>query len=1040
MMSDPIITIFGEALEKSPNERETFLRRRCGGDDELFRRVQALLAAHEDRENVIPKAGDDPTSTTSGVPAAETTRIGTWIGRYHLLAKIGEGGMGEVFLAEQSQPFRRRVAVKIVRRGMDTREVIARFETERQALALMDHPNVARVLDAGATPDGRPFFVMEHVPGIPITEYCDQYRLTTAERLHLFAQVCQAVQHAHQKGIIHRDIKPSNVLVTVNDDQPLPKVIDFGVAKATGHRLTEGTFITHVGQLVGTPEYMSPEQAEMTALDVDTRTDIYSLGVLLFELLTGALPFERGTLRQAALAGILRVIREQEPPKPSTRLSSLGAESTEIAKKRRTTRATLLRELRGDLDWIALKALEKDRTRRYGTAAELADDVHRHLHHEPVRAGPPSVTYRVRKFVRRNTALVAGVAGVVLALSAGVTTTSTLYFKTEVLRRQAETQKEAATRERERAVEAEQLAQERLRDADAVKGFVLDMLATVDAGAVFVRGVTVREILEYASRKVDSAFADQPLVEAELRTTIGNAFRGLGMDDLANPHLTRAFELFDRTLDSSDPRRLTAVVNYAGFLNVRGRYPEAEQLLRAAIDAAERAAATPAQTKAELCGLLGAVLLNQRNLEEAEPLIDASVTALSGVSLTHESVGLQRLAWLAHFRKEKDNADRLAHQAVARARESGDAHILGMGLVTLSSVLEQRGEYGAAEQIVRELRQMNENTLGQDHPNTISIYHRLAWNLYLQGRYDEAAPLYAEAIASYRRILGDESYPVAHTFHALAVLRERQGDFQDAERLCRQALTRKRMLRGDDHPDVASCAGNLGLILTQLGRHEEGESLLRECVRKYREAGNPLSPLAGCILGLGIVLRERRAFAEAEPLVREALELDRTSPTIEVSRLREAANEFATLLRMSGRENEAVDVLRDELARRKEQYGPRSREAAAVMQALGSALAASGDEMAAEAVLGEAVALWESAWGPHHPAGASARSDLGECLAAQGKYEDAETLLLEAHADLSKTLSPRHPKVVQTVKRLVELYVALGQPERAVQWSQLLAE
>jgi len=341
------------------------------------------------------------------------------IGPFRILDELCEGGMGIVYLAEQDKPLHRRVALKVIKLGMDTNHVIARFETEREALALMNHPNVARVFDAGATDDGRPYFAMEHVPGLRITDYCDMHRLTTDQRLHLFTDVCNAVQHAHQKGIIHRDIKPGNVLVAEQDDKPVVKVIDFGVAKATQQRLTERTLFTELGQLIGTPGYMSPEQAEITVLDIDTRTDIYSLGVLLYELLVGARPFDEKVLRQAGQAEIQRIIREVDPPKPSTKFSNLGAHSSIIAQMRHTEPKTLARELRGDLDWIVMKCLEKDRARRYATANGLAQEIERHLHHEPVLAGPPSAIYRVRKFVRRNRAAVVAAAALFAAATVG---------------------------------------------------------------------------------------------------------------------------------------------------------------------------------------------------------------------------------------------------------------------------------------------------------------------------------------------------------------------------------------------------------------------------------------------------------------------------------------------------------------------------------------------------------------------------------------------------------------------------------------------
>ena len=396
-------TIFEQALEKSEGtEREQFLAEACGDDTELRRRVDALLLAHENPESFL----DAPAERFIGGELGETIlveveRAGKTIGPYKLLQQIGEGGMGVVFLAEQNEPIKRRVALKIVKPGVDTREVIARFEAERQALAMMNHPNIAKVFDAGTTEHGRPYFVMELVNGLPMTEYCDQHNLPTRDRLKLFATVCRAVQHAHQKGIIHRDLKPGNILIADYDNEAVPKVIDFGVAKATNQQLTEKTLFTQLGQVVGTLEYMSPEQAKRNQLDVDTRSDIYSLGIVLYELLTGETPLNKQSLRSAAFEEILRLIREEEPPLPSLKLSE-SLEIDAVAAHRCVDPGRLRAIIRGDLDWIVLKTLQKDRAGRYATAQELADDVGRHLDDLPIHAGPPRVTDRVRKFLKRN--------------------------------------------------------------------------------------------------------------------------------------------------------------------------------------------------------------------------------------------------------------------------------------------------------------------------------------------------------------------------------------------------------------------------------------------------------------------------------------------------------------------------------------------------------------------------------------------------------------------------------------------------------------
>ncbi|MHC4538323.1 MAG: protein kinase domain-containing protein [Planctomycetota bacterium] len=404
--------IFKTALKlKRPTEQMAYVKRACGSDSELLARVQALLKAHDEADDFLEAPILDRAATLDDSPVTEGP--GTVIGRYKLLEKVGEGGFGVVYMADQTKPISRRVALKIIKLGMDTKEVIARFEAERQALAMMEHPNIAKVLDAGATDTGRPYFVMELVKGIPITEYCDNNNLDTQQRLELFISVCKAIQHAHQKGIIHRDLKPSNVLITLHDGRPVPKVIDFGIAKATGQRLTEKTLFTRFAQMVGTPEYMSPEQAEFSGLDVDTRTDIYSLGVLLYQLLTGVTPFDGEQLREAGYVEMQRIIREDDPDKPSTKLSTMGELLTDVAKHRKVAPESLRRLISGDLDWIVMKTLEKDRTRRYETASELARDIERHLADELVLAGPPSAGYRLRKFVRRNR--VAVMSGLLIA-------------------------------------------------------------------------------------------------------------------------------------------------------------------------------------------------------------------------------------------------------------------------------------------------------------------------------------------------------------------------------------------------------------------------------------------------------------------------------------------------------------------------------------------------------------------------------------------------------------------------------------------------
>ena len=479
--------LFGAATAKPVDERDQFLNEACGNDADLRAEVEELLRFHD---AATGGASELPTPLH---PASMLPEDPKRIGPYRILQKIGIGGMGEVYEAQQETPLRRRVALKIIKWGMDTEQVVLRFESERQALALMDHPNVARVIDAGATEQGRPFFVMELVKGIPITDFCDASQLPLGDRLELFNEVCRGVQHAHQRGIIHRDIKPSNILVTDLDGVATPKIIDFGVAKATSQQLTEQTVFTELGQWIGTPEYMSPEQAGMSGFDLDTRTDVYSLGVLLYELLVGVQPFAPEELRSSGFDEMRRKIREQDPPRPSSRVTTTGKTSPEIAERLQIDPPALARLLRGDLDWIVMKALEKDRNRRYGSPEELATDIERHLKDEPVLASPPSTSYRIGKFVRRNRLAVTAALLIAFAVVAGILGTTAGWLRA---RREAE----AARR---------------------VSNVMVSMYGDLNPSTLRGGASTPTEILDRATESVEQELGDDPLVQARLMTTLG---------------------------------------------------------------------------------------------------------------------------------------------------------------------------------------------------------------------------------------------------------------------------------------------------------------------------------------------------------------------------------------------------------------------------------------------------------------------------------------------------------------------------------------
>ena len=730
-------------------------------------------------------------------------------GKYKLLEELGSGGMGVVYLAEQVDPVRRRVALKIIKLGMDTRQVVARFETERQALAVMDHPNIAKVLDAGATGTGRPYFVMELARGIPITDYCDRHKLSTRDRLRLFIAVCQAAQHAHQKGVIHRDLKPSNILVVVQDDRPVPKIIDFGIAKATDHRLARQTLFTEQGQLIGTPEYMSPEQAEMSGLDVDTRTDVYSLGVILYELLAGALPFEAGKLRSAGFGEIQRIIRETEPPKASTRLSTLKDTQVKIAEQRGTDPGSLLKLLRGDLDWITMKAMAKDRTHRYSTASELAADIERYLRHEPVSAGPPSTAYRIRKYVRRHKLGVAAAAVVMLAVLIGTAGTTIGLV---------------------RAVRAEKKAVEEAATAKRVSDFLVDLFQVSDPGEARGNTITAREILDKGAAQIDRGLEDQPSVRARLVETIGTVYRSLGLYDRAISMLEKALEITRGVYGNDHLIVADALHNLGIVYDDQGKYEEAASLFRQSLEIREKKLGPDDPEVARSLNSLAIVYWNQGKFEDAEPLLERSL-AIKEKALGPDAPDLANtlinLGVLKHSQRNYDEAETLFKRAlvISEKKLGADHPDLGTILNNLGSLYEDQGRRADAEPMYLRSLAIWEKALGPDHPDVAIAVHNLA-NLYRNlDRFAAAEPLYLRSLAIWEKTLEPDHPYIAISLRERANLCRDQGRFDEAEELYGRSLRIFEENPDENRSNIIETLENHIILLRKMNREEEARKL-----------------------------------------------------------------------------------------------------------------------------------------------------------------------------------------------------------------------
>jgi serine/threonine protein kinase/tetratricopeptide (TPR) repeat protein len=794
--------------------------------------------------------GDDPSAAhQAGGPGSGLE----FVGPYRILRYLGAGGMGEVYLAEQTQPIQRQVALKIVRSGMAGREPLARFELERQALARMDHQNIARIFEAGWTGDGRPYFAMEYVPGTPITEYCDRLRLPLRRRIELFLQVCDGVQHAHRKAVIHRDLKPGNILVTETPEGPTAKVIDFGVAKALGERLTDLTLHTAVGQIIGTPRYMSPEQLDVTREDVDTRSDVYSLGVILYELLVGMPPFdELAGGRRQSLEELLRRIREQEPSPPSLRVSTGGPQCDRLAEFRGIPKLQLSRQLRGDLDWIVLKALEKDRERRYSSPGALAADLRRFLGGEPVEARPPSKIYRTRKFLRKHWAAALAVASVFLLL-AGVA----VVLRIQGLR---------IAEERDRAnLEAESARQ--------VTHFMVALFRNPDPAVSRGRLPDAREMLDRGASRIDSELAEQPLLKARLQHAMARAYENLGDYERAMALYQAALSVQQERLGPEHPDALRTGGDLAGLYWMLGDFAKAGPALRENHEARVR--------------VFG---------PDSEEALD-SLTNIANLELA-----------LGHY----DQAEPLYRQALeARTRLHGPQHPDTLSTANnLASLYSIMGRHQEALELIRQVWESRRQVQGDDHPQTLGAASNLATQLAEAGQLQQARQLYEETLEARRRVLGEDHPDTLTSENNLGIFLMEQRLLGEAEGPLTRAVNGRRRVLGPDHPDTLTARYNLAQLWIARGRLDDAESNLEEVLQGWTRVLGPEHPHVQRAMGAIATLHyHRRDYRKAEEYFLKVLALRSRLATTDPA-LHSTLYNLACVTALQGRKQEAIGYLK----------------------------------------------------------------------------------------------------------------------------------
>jgi serine/threonine protein kinase/tetratricopeptide (TPR) repeat protein len=1085
--------IFMTALDKAdPAERAAYLAAACGGDELLRQRVELLLKAHSDPGSFMPSP-----AATIDAPVAESP--GTVIGAYKLLEQIGEGGMGTVWMAQQAEPVRRLVALKLIKAGMDSNQVIARFEAERQVLAIMDHPSIAKVHDGGVTTSGRPYFVMELVKGVPITDFCDQSQFSVEERLGLLISVCQAVQHAHQKGVIHRDLKPANVVVTRQEGVPAVKVIDFGIAKAMGQQLTDKTLFTGFAQMIGTPLYMSPEQAA-GGPDIDTRSDIYSLGVLMYELLTGTTPFDMERFKEAGYDEIRRIIREEEPPRPSTRISTLGQLVTTVSTHRKSDPRRLSQLVRGELDWIVMKCLEKDRNRRYETANGFAMDVQRFLADEPVLACPPSVGYRFRKFVRRNKGPVLAVSLITVALVVGATAAAVGLVRALRAEKNATEQRLIAEGEREDARKAErneraqrQLAQKRLKQIEKREDILASIFSDLNPSAEKEGGLPlatqIGQRLETATEELSAEAAGEPVRAARLQNLLGAAQRELGSRDKAIALHSQALETLKRELGPDDPDTIATMGLLAQAYRAAGQFDKSIPLLEQALEK-HKAVSGPHHLDTldftnglALCYLEAgqftrSIRLNEPTLEMMKatlgPTHRATLACLNNLAMAYRAAGqldkalplyqqaadgynaslgpdnvatltsVNNLGMAYHAAGQDEKAIPLHERTLLRQRAKlGPAH-----LDTLASMNNLALAYRALRQFDRAISLDEQTleivrlTLGPDHPRTLASMHNLALDYKESGQPHKAVPLYEQTLEKKKATLGDGHPDTLKSMVNLGAAYRDMGQTDKAISLLSAARELTTAKLAADHPDTLASEHNLALAYKAAGQLDKAILLQVETLNKAKGRLSPSHPnMLSMLYGLADSYSRAGRTPEAISFLEDARKIILQEPVPSPRKLERVRVELAAVYDQAGRFSESERLYRECVDQSVKEFGADDLRTIGGKTALGMNLLQQKRYAAAESILRSCLEVRETrqpdAWITFNT-----RSMLGAALAGQTKYPEAEPLLRSGYEGL-KSRNANIPatqrfRVTDALERLVQLYDGLDRKEEAARWRREL--